>query len=885
MPWIIMLLLCSGGLALAGSVPANRLQSVVYYLVHAGGPLSLEVQADYPESKRGSDTAVRVVPAVLATVYDPDERPTDLFWRDEAGKRQGTLRLARESAAVGVWQVRVTVSVPGVIRHQLRCQPELPVALMPARSWIRHRDTALIDGKYFLVPADVSGELSVEASNCQVTLLDEAGRTAAECGAGTNRLQLRPGEVYQLRLTSRSPDWHWIAFGGFPTIFAPTAEMARSLAGGRVAVPGEAPVAHRFQAGIAVWKKALKPTELVLPPVNLQAAAAAMAAEPESHFLLSVHGALAGAEFLLQAQNLDSASADFGSSPHDPGVLAFLYVLDKPYNPYYRLAPLRQRLVLYYLNKLARQRPIGENGTEEEIGSNYAGGDGMRMVPDSIAFMLLAPDLSAAERQLWGDGLALPLRRFFSDRVSCENQSAHWPVKLFAYARGSGQPLFAELAAHFIADAANPVLNPYIRSGYLQEAYGPDATYQGLGTSLIAFYYHFSRDPQAAGLLRRIYSLMNHTVAPEPDGRILYGPSGFSHRTMGGWPKHQYGAGTRLLAAELPEAACWHQSPRSSAPDDLRGLLASLARHEWLPTWRERPYVLSSYAFAPYARIWHTFPPLPVLPDARLPVLQDDAFSRNFNDEFHFFRHPGYYLGVYTGRTAGKHVFWNRHRAPYSCVWTEADGVFSSNERKIFMPLSGPQLFWTPDFGVALLSMNWNLHTLWTSRWEKGEELDWGSYWETSHEYLEDRQGVTLVQRFRQQAITLRRELRCQPQGVSVFLGVAGELAGGRLVEQLPYPRKPGVVLQSRRQGETLWREGVPGHLGDSLRWLHPASGAGVQVTFDRPVRLRAGRAYADQEVTMALIEAEVPDSGLSYRLEGFRLPVPEMQSSGQTVQ
>lgn len=878
MSWIIIAwLLAWSGVAMAESLPANRLQSVVYYLVHAGGPLSLEVQADYPEMKKGSDTSVRVVPAVLATVYDPDERPTDLFWRDDAGERQGNLRFSRAAAAAGVWQVRVTVSVAGEVRHQLRCQPELPVALMPARSWVRHRDTALIDGKFFLVPDDVSGELTVDASNCQISLLDGAGGTAAESGVGTTRLQLRPGEVYQLRLTSRSPDWHWIAFGGFPAIFAPTADMARTLAGGRVVVPGEAPVAHRFQAGIAAWKKTIAPAELVLPPGNLQEFATALAAEPESLFLLGPFGGLAGAEFLLQAQNLDPASADFGSSPHDPGVLAFLYVLDKPYNPYHCLAPLRKRLTLYYLNKLARQRPIGENGTDEEIGSNYAGGDGMRMVPDSIAFMLLAPDLSDTERQLWGDGLAFPLRRFYSDRVSCENQSGHWPVKLFAYGQGSGQPLFAELAAHFIGDAANPELNPYIRSGYLQEAYGPDATYQGLGTSLIAFYYHFSRNPQAAELLRHIYSLMNHTVAPEPDGRILYGPSGFSHRTMGGWPKHQYGAGTRLLAAELPEAACWHQSTRPSAAAaaaDAGALLASLARNEWLPTWRERPYVLSSYAFAPFARIWHTFPPLPVLPDARLPVMQRDAFTRNFNDEFYFFRHPGYYLGVYTGRTAGKHVFWNRHRAPYSSAWTEANGVFSSVERKIFMPLSGPQLFWTPDFGVALLSMNWNLHTLWTSRWEKGEELDWGSYWDTSHERNQDRQGVTLQQRFRQQAITLRRELRCQTQGVTVTLGVSGELAGGRLVEQLPYPRKPGVVLQHRSKGVASWSDGLPERPGDSLRWLHPASGAGVQVTFDQPVRLRAGRAYADQEVTVSLIEVEVPASGLSYTLEGFRAPV-----------
>jgi len=72
------------------------------------------------------------------------------------------------------------------------------------------------------------------------------------------------------------------------------------------------------------------------------------------------------------------------------------------------------------------------------------------------------------------------------------------------------------------------------------ESGGPDATYIGITHWHEAVYYRHSKDPVILESLRRSYRFFNHTVAPEPDGKML-GGFNFGHRTGNGFYAEQWG--------------------------------------------------------------------------------------------------------------------------------------------------------------------------------------------------------------------------------------------------------------------------------------------------------------------------------------------------------
>lgn len=141
-------------------------------------------------------------------------------------------------------------------------------------------------------------------------------------------------------------------------------------------------------------------------------------------------------------------------------------------------------------------------------------------------------------------------------------------LDLYLIYMGSGRQVYKTLAHDFALAFYDPELNWFMKTGYQQEAYGPDATYSGLCASNQDLYYKFSCDEIAKEGLRKTYDFFNHTVAPEPDGRIL-GASNFCHRTSGSWVHRQFNAGFHLMSDELPEAGTWYPEKADLSPTTL----------------------------------------------------------------------------------------------------------------------------------------------------------------------------------------------------------------------------------------------------------------------------------------------------------------------------
>ena len=170
-----------------------------------------------------------------------------------------------------------------------------------------------------------------------------------------------------------------------------------------------------------------------------------------------------------------------------------------------------------------------------------------------------------------------------------------------------------------------------MQTGYQQEAYGPDASYQGLSTCIQAAYYRLSNDTVARDGLQRIFNLFNHTVVPEPDGSKV-GATNFSHRTKMPWTHTQYGAGIPLLQGILPEAACLAQ-PNTGETPPLATLLTP-------PNDIYRPAIgYSTSTFAPFLQcISLPYPATPPGPSCL--CRPKTTSSRNFNNEFLAWRRP-----------------------------------------------------------------------------------------------------------------------------------------------------------------------------------------------------------------------------------------------------
>ncbi|HEY3380108.1 MAG TPA: hypothetical protein VGL77_21750, partial [Armatimonadota bacterium] len=429
-----------------------------------------------------------------------------------------------------------------------------------------------------------------------VTIADAAGKELARTeDASLQKWVTIPVTQTDALWTVKFPQVNnWLLrAAGFPFILCPTPEAAKTIRASVEVLPDGTVVCHKFQRRIAeLLPKLLDPKNvgkaenLIVPLASRKEAWLADPVRNEN--LLNPYALMPSIAYALRSQNVDPQShwsgaiegwqdlqgkpapgnrwdrlrsvpgiMRAGASPSNNAIeenLAKAALLDTPCNPYFGKKELLYRAAAAALRDLMM---LGEDevwrGCDADQ-SAYPGMMGFSIGQKTLpVFALVAPLMPDDVRAVWSDAVRHIIDRSYPDNlVTCRNQSSHYLTAYQEFATGSGDAHYLELTrayARRFVQGAHP-------AGFYIEQCGPDASYIGMTHWHMAMYYRESQDPTILEGLRRSYRFFNHTVAPEPDGKML-GGFNFNHRIATGFYDEQWGGAKGILDDVLPEVGLW----------------------------------------------------------------------------------------------------------------------------------------------------------------------------------------------------------------------------------------------------------------------------------------------------------------------------------------
>ena len=853
--------------------------SMAFFIVHHGGPLAAEFVVNRPNTELPAGP-VRVPHAVFWQFYDADERLVKQEYHkftDEADRRR-SFRAELADAKAGIYQLRYAKSQGNKMTVDLRTEPAASFGVMPCRARLGRGKEGQFANTFLYVPPALSS-LTLHTYAARIALLEPTGEVVGETSKKDVKLEVTAGRVYGVQVKS-GYERSAVGISGVPPILCPDETTARSIRGSVEFAPDGRMLHHKFQVRMWHWMQGLKRRELKVRAKRLLPLKELWLEDPRNAGLVGIDAPFNHIPRILRDQDLDRKSKTYGQGT-STSWLGPAYVIDEPFNPYRRNRAVLNRILLYEFSKLLA---LKENGTfDANDWNHYSGGDGLGYRKRAFQFGYVAPLTEDRLQELWFEGACRVLNRWAFSRVTCENQSSHWMLDLYMLYLGSGREVYKTLAHDFALAFYDPKLNSFMKTGYQQERYGPDSTYSGLCASNQAIYYEFSRDEVAREGLRKTYDLFNHTVAPEPEGRLL-GASNFCHRTAGSWVHRQYNAGLHLMSDEVPEAGVWY--PEKADVEKVRAqAFERIEKHlgtRWDDAWyKENMRWLDGYAYHPWTSFFHRYRfPFRGLVKGTWPALQAERFDKNFNDEFFFIRRPSYYAAVYTGSTMYSWVKAQRKPVPHCAGWETEGGILkpmtAAAKRAIWWPTQGLSMFWTPSFGNFLLGKNWNVYTAQTLRADRGDgEVSWQDYWGFTREHDADRHALTLKSPMIDLPVTVTRQLAFLETGIrqEVQVTFTGSVNVTRLVEQIPFLKKEGMEILFRN--DEKW--GPTAGTQSSGVWLGDSQGNGVALTFTSPVRLSEGTPTQHYKQTIGLLEIDLGSQfsegetpGLSYLIEAM---------------
>lgn len=641
-------------------------------------------------------------------------------------------------------------------------------------------------------------------------VLDDRGEAVAEPATGTVTIPVERTDV-AWRFELPEGAWSFTA-ADFPVILCPTEDAAREIRASVEVLPDGTVVEHRFQRRIAevlpqiLAERVGDTDELIVP---LATRREAWLQDPLRSVVL-MGSYLPAVEHRLRAQNLDpgshwggsldgwqeragqtgvegrwdrfrkidglyaGASSHYGSGARD---LALAALHDDPTNPYFGREELLWRVAVACLRDLMR---VSESEVWPGVAGDttYAGMMAFALGAKTLPpYGFAAPHLPEEVRALWTEGLRRLVDRSYPDGfVTCRNQSAHYLVSHQAFADGSGDPLYEammRLYAHRWLLGMDP-------AGYHMEAIGPDASYIGMTHWHEAVSYRMSGDPVLLESMRRSYELFNHTVGPEPDGRML-GGFNFNHRIGEGFYLEQWSGAKDIVHDALPEVGLW--SPPPATEDEIAEARAKV--EAFLDDPQMPPYPLqTTWRYLAWGE-----------PDrgGTWPCLEPEPFIRTFEDEFIFIRRPAYYAAVYIGMPAGEYYIRGREnfRAPRP---EDGESAGAYADMKKITPFVGGGLsgVWTEDYGHSLMAANWAPTTHHGLIATDAEGLRWWEdYHAHSHVLDEDAGTLTITGRIEGQPIAYERRYSFGDDALRVDLTLTadGAVALQGLVECVPLAR------------------------------------------------------------------------------------------------
>ena len=413
--------------------------------------------------------------------------------------------------------------------------------------------------------------------------------------------------------------------------------------------------------------------------------------------------------------------------------LALAATFDFPGNPYYNKQELLFRAAASALRDLTA---LGEDevwrgtGHGNSVEDPYPGFMAFPLAQQTMpVFALVAPHMPENIRQLWTEGLRHIIDRAYPDGlVSCRNQSSHYLVAFQAFAIGSGDPRYAELAKHYarrFTEGTHP-------AGFQVEAMGPDAGYIGMSHWHMAVYYRMSGDQDFLETIRRSYYFFNHTVSPEPDGSVI-GSTNFSHRTSHSFNSELWGGAKGILDDVLPEVGAW--TTTKETPDSASANINNAI--EKMPDTVEKSINKSifRYAISPVRYEYFSHSPTPGI----LPALEKNNFTRNIANELVAVKRSGYYAAIYVGKPAPVALYIRRKE-------NFRDESTEGKRLKYVAPFlgGGLSLLSSPDYGALVVGSNWSpLCRNGLLAYDKGKRY-WEDYFSSSFK-LDEKSDVLSV--------------------------------------------------------------------------------------------------------------------------------------------
>ncbi len=715
--------------------------------------------------------------------------------------------------------------------------------------------------------------------------------------------------VWTLRFADPAT-WHFVA-SGIPLILTEDEATARAIGGSVEVLDDGTVVAHRFQRRLAeLLPRLLEPAnvgdteelialfdsepeqwlegnplrnQLLRQPYgffpHLLFALREQLLDPESHWAGTI-GKAVWAESLAATTPEDRWDSFLGvhhgqgrsgtSSSAYAKYLADAYTLDAPFNPY-----RGRREVLYRAAAAAFRDLMLLNESEIFPGAGsdldtYPGMPGFvyggRHFPE---FAKAAPHLPEEIREAWAAGLRRIVDRHWPDGlVSCRNQSSHFLVAWQNFALGTGEAADADLARRFAARFARTAMP----AGYHREAGGPCGTYPGIQHFYMAEYYRLSGDAEMLESIRRSYRFYNHTVAPEPDGRV-FGGYNYTHRTPRGFHQEQYGGARRILADILPEVGLWAPEPPSEAEQakSAEALQASVGR----------PFPEKHHCLELNLNAWRYWTETPNRSGV-WPAREKASFVRDFGGELIAVKRPGWYAAFYVGKPAGSPFYlYGAHGGtrPLPDHAEDAGGdmwaTYTTKGTARAFNNGGLTLFWTPDYGNAMLAGKTALTRHGLVAFADDNTRHAEDYFRVAYQLDESAGTLRCTGQMENLPLAYERLYTFHDDHLQVDLKLtaSGDVTYRRLVENLPVAggscKSAGVTIAVDGDESAVQPEGVDEALGARIELATAATasasltdddGRGLDIIFDkaRPIRLcRSGLVNGD--IQHNRLEIELP--------------------------
>ncbi len=703
-----------------------RSDGLAFYLVHHGGPLRITFDARTTGPTTEESFGRVYDNAFLIRIFSPNGEALETRYHRFQGRNRERFeeRVDLDTVPAGIYEIRYTASQGNKIDFNLHTEPGLSFGILPLRNRLYAASFTQFREAYIFVPPGAEkripefrkgagphpeGIYQAHMRWASGVIEDLAGNTLATLRHDrTEEIPVeQAGLVWRLRL-NLSPHGRssFAQVGSFDAILCPDPATARNIRGAiHVSRDGKI-FPHAFQVGMWEWIDDLSPTDLkVEATIDPERDESLWLDEPRNRHLWGPWGVFSHLPRILERQTLNNPMGDRSTA----FALAVAYSLDTPFNPFFRNDGVLNRLLL---SEFHRHLTLLENESDRPGWLQFVAADAFE--GSRYAYALAARQMHPGDprHRLWTAGARRYVERYAFHRTSAENQSTHVPLNLLHLSQGTRHVTHHRLAADYMDVLLDEDKNPPLVTGYLMEGYGPDATYQGIATNNLAWYYQMTRDRRTLLLLDRIYTLFNHTVVPEPDGTVV-GASNFSHRTAGSWAERQYTGGTLAMADTLEQAAVWHQDydPGSdTAREEANTFIQEQLAHFWGGPVRqpsgEQP---TAYRYA----MRYVYHPERILP-AKFPAEKEERFFRVFGDEFVAVRRPGYYALIYIGKPDPR-----------------VDRVKDTNPDTVHRRTGGGlSLLWLPEKGTVIRSTN---NSAWENNMVVAELSDgtliWPDYW------------------------------------------------------------------------------------------------------------------------------------------------------------